>query len=338
MPYVKLQWVFGLSLLAVLLSVYEAGGFREFLSSSQPRGFGQFEFRDASGSVKRIIKVLSLPLEVALAIMSSLLLISSKRNSLVIGVALLGLIAASAGHMWSFSRGAGFAFGLLAFLIIRFRGRKGYVGAAIAILTAFYLGGVGYEARQSYYPGVVNFFNASFVDPLFYDVPAARFGNSEFRNPLDAMPALTRKASMIDIEQPELLSSASKFVWNMNPLPSEIFPVYPIGQGLSSVMGTVGVTGLTTPAMGEVYYVFGYLGILVYALFGRVYSWFEQQARSSVSFVSTLCLVFCVISMIVGLHGSTRAMTRPLVYGVAILFVLRIKAQRTNAGERAVQS
>jgi hypothetical protein len=233
----------------------------------------------------------------------------------------LGCVAVASLHwMWGFSRGAGAVWAFLAFWIIRTHGHRKILHAVGFAFVAFYMGWVGYTARGLSNPGIGHYL-AAFLplgsgseEPYTSPIPLPE------RNPLNAMSAWTRKAEQREIDNPSLLTNTLNFAWDLQPLPSELVPLRPTGRGLSEVMGTVGSTGLTTPALGEMYYVFGLWGALCFVILGRVLAWFDLVSLRCSPLLNPILTTMCAFGLTVGLHSSTRAMTRPFLYGFVLYY------------------
>jgi len=139
-------------------------------------------------------------------------------------------------------------------------------------------------------------------------------------NPLDAMSAWTRIVSTV---QPSSSGENSilAFLWHLNPLPSELVATPRLGEDLSSVLGTVGSVGITTPAFGEVYFVFGRWGSLAMLLLGLAYGAFDSRVVKQADLASVCAMMLAMLSFPTGLHQGIRGMTRYLLYAWIVLIV-----------------
>lgn len=322
LPTIKPSWVFWTAIVVLAMTVLLSGGITEFWASSHGRGYGQFDERDTAKRALRLLNVLHLPLQLALTVMAALLILKSGKSRLNILLGLFALLVASSGSLWNFSRAAGFPFLLLGFLALRAGVPKAKFIGVTTLLVVFMLGAVGYGQRSNFNPGVGNFIHASIAHwSSSVSGKEVYSADDKFINPLDATAAFTRKAEIRYMEQPELFEMTAKLIWNLNPLPSEFFPIYELGTGLTEAMGTTGSVGLTTPALAEIYFVFGMAGFLCVALFGGVCGWFERYAIRQPCLTSALAIVLVFVSFGVGLHSGIRAWTRPLVYGFVLLVI-----------------
>lgn len=330
LPRVKPSWVSWLTVVVFAVTAVTVGGLDEFWASEFPRGHGQFEKRDFWGSIRQMLTVIRLPLQVVLGLMAALLILRAKGSGPNYLLGFAALLVASLSSMWSFSRAAGFPFLLLAFLAFRMNVRRSLVIALSCVILVFYLGSVGFNERDNYLPGIANFLKAAFAPDADKSVASGADESQRLKNPLDAMAPFTRKAEQHELESAPIFPTGAKFFWNLNPLPSEIAPPFPLGRGLSEVMGTVGHVGLTTPAFAETYYVFGLLGIGVVALLGATLGWFERLTVIKPGVVSSIAVTLVFMSLAVGLHSSMRAMTRPMVYAAFLVLLARLLSKRRS--------
>ncbi len=320
-PKIKDELLIVLAVLSFLMFLINAGGFEEMWRATSSRGEGQFLQRDFWGKIVQIIAVLSNPVQVALACVASIYIMQSKGRIFRQSMGWFGLLVASLKSISFFSRGAGFSFILFSFLSLRLKGKKAIPLAIVSVSIAIYFGAVGLNERGSYYPGLGNFLDAALSTSETSTNKNKSVLPVEVKNPLDAMAPWTRKALASEQEKSSFVVMGPRFLWNLNPLPSEFVPIIPLGRGLSEIMGTYGSTGITTPALAEVYYAFGIFGFLIMIPLGAIYGWFERLTDLRPSVLATSCLIICFVSFPIGLHSSMRAMTRPLVYAFVIIII-----------------
>jgi hypothetical protein len=247
-------------------------------------------------------------------------------------------LAASLEAVWNFSRSAGYPFAVLAFVMLRTRGRDGAKIAAVGMAIAAFLGGVGYSSRSQYYPGLGNFFQAVAGSHRAGEKPdgsAIRWAAE--MNPLDAMSAWTLKASLVDAQGPTLADDGVAAVLALQPLPSFLVPTPPIGPSLNEVRGLDDVVGLTTPALAEAYYAFGFWGVWVMVPLGLGAGWMDRQFCSRPSLVALFGLVLYFASFPLGLHNGLRAASRLPIYAVAGVVIARKIARIDMLGAEEVQ-
>ena len=219
-----------------------------------------------------------------------------------------------------FQPGSGAAWAFLAFWTIRTYGRRKALQAVVLALLAFYMGWTGYAARGSN-PGLGRYFAALLRLGSGGDHPSVSPMPLPERNPLNAMSTWTRKAAQREIDNPSFLTNTLNFAWNLQPFPSELVGLRDNGRDLAEVMGTVGSTGLPTAALAEIYYAFGLWGTLFFLIFGRVLTWFDLVSPHRSPLLNPVLTTLCILGIVVGLHGSARAMTRPFLYGFVLYCV-----------------
>lgn len=307
-----------------IVSVITAGGLDELWSATRGRGEGQFDVRDWIGKINRILTVLHAPLTLLLVIVSSLLVLKRTKSPIVCVIGIVGLLIASLHSMYEFSRGSGFSFILFAFIALRLNGLRFLPYAVLVIIPAIYLGSVGLNERGNYNPGVGNFLSAMF-NPQVQSSATEQHSLAEWVNPLDAQAPFTRLANSITWQQPSAWDLGPKLIWNLNPLPSEIVPLYQIGMGISEMMGTVGSTGITTPSFAQLYFVFGYAGSLILLVIGLLSGWFEKRFVYNPTVFNLFSVIVVFAAFPIGLHSGLRPMTRPFVYAISLILIFRSK-------------
>lgn len=322
LPYVKPKWLLIMAFISVAAFTIEVGGIEEAWRSSVARGAGQFHGRDFAHKILHLVGLISQVISVILAGMAAITIVNVKQTSAARKVAWLCLLIACLKGIFLFSRGAGAPFVVLAFMALRYRGKRGVAPALIALVVAFFLGYVGLHQRGFSNPGIGNFLEAAATTMGLSDASnpmASMMDNSV--NPLDAMPAWTRK-----VDSGGGVANFSywlEFLLNMNPIPSEILPPSRIGPDLAQVMGTEGIVGLTTPALGENFYVFGYVGAIFGIILGMLFGWVEKQAILHPSIWAEIMLILCFVSVPISLHSTVRAFTRPVEYGLVLFYFMR---------------
>jgi hypothetical protein len=120
---------------------------------------------------------------------------------------------------------------------------------------------------------------------------------------------------------------------DLNPLPSEIVHVSPVGKDLSVVMGTIGHVGLTTPAFAETYYAFYRWAAILTIPLGMLLSFFDRLPRRLTGAPGVVCWALAALCFPLGLHSGCRTMTRPLLYG-AVLYGFAKRGRRTATNGR----
>jgi hypothetical protein len=333
---IREQWLWIVIVVAIPVFLISVGGIREALVSSTARGAGQFEAKGLRELIVHNFKLLLNVVSIILAVLSSIYMLQCGRRGIPLGI--LGLFVASLGVMHNLSRASGLAVFIFAFVtaILKPR-RKGLIVFLIAL--TFVLGMVGYYGRREYDEGVVNYIQAA-ADSRTYAWVSDSQDNStaRLRNPLGAIDRWTLKASGLEHKQ-EHVPYAENFFYNLNPTPSAFLNLRYTGPGLSDLAGVWGSYAITTPALAEIYFVFGWLGCLLMVPLGMLFAFFTNRVFLEkdplVRTVVILCLVLAAGSVAIGLHKGTRAMTRPLLYA-SVLYAgakylsLKWKARRVS--------
>jgi hypothetical protein len=314
-----------LAISSFLLLVFAVGGPKELWSSDFIRGAGQFDERGSFEKLKHSISTISTMFHLVLGAAASVYLLQNWSSPLKLVGGTAGLIVSAESAMNGFSRGVSAPFLLLAFLACRMRHKMAAQITILSLTIALVLTTVSLNSRLYYNTGVKNYFQAvaDFTVGAGHaiDIPFLDFGS----NPLDNMPPWTRRASTVAEETQHPIVMAFAFLWNLNPLPSEVVPLVPIGRDLAEVMHTVGKSGITTPAFGEMFYVFGQWGCLCVFGYGWLLGRCEGLFHSRPSFVSTIGSILCFASLAFGLQSPTRAMTRPIAYALIMYGVMEIR-------------
>ena len=319
LPPVRAKWLLGLALLTSVMFLIRVEGPAEAWQSNFARGVkGWEEINTLGDRACQIAAVLYPVAALCLALTASIYLLQSRPCDLIQRYALgfFCLAVASVEGIWSFSRDAGNPFLILAFVALKVCGRRAIPLALACILIILWLGGIGQNFRQTYHPGLENFLAAM----VYGDPEEIGDGSNQLitgnTNPLSAMDAWTLKASLVETDRGAGWSDALLLTWNLHPFPSFIVPIAQIGQDLTEVMGTVGSSGVTTPAQAELYHAFGSCGFLLMFPVGMVYAWFEGMWRREPSVIAFICLVLCFASFPLGLHNGVRAMSRLPIYAL----------------------
>jgi len=320
---ISLRLLLALSLVTLGLFLLVVGGPEEAWKSSVPRGWGQFDDRDFLGKLRHMATIACTVANVILACVASVYLLQpagpTAWQRILVGIPAL-LIASLEPLHW-FSRVAGQAFMIFAFFALRIKGHRGIPVALLAVASGAYFGYTGLQWRGDYNPGLGNFLSAA-AKPLDAsktqqaptpDEPLAAL------NPLSGIEPWTRKAQERQSHPPNCLSAATDLLWNLQPLPSELVPLRPLGWDIAEMVNTCAANyGITTPALGEVYYAFGHLGSLLMFGLGMLYGYVERLAVRKPGLATYLCLLLFAISLPASLQKNVRTQTRLFLYGLAL--------------------
>lgn len=322
LPRIKIYILLCLIVISFSSFIFIVGGLDDAWRASYMRGQGQFDSRDLYGKVRRMATVLGAIVFSLTALFGSMAVLR-KQNQL--HVRILGGVAIAVsmlkGLHW-FSRAAGYPLAILGLVALLSRGRKGAGIAVVCFLASMTLGTIGYNGRGSFTPGVGNYLEAAFNSDN-WPALGQEDNSSKSSNTLDAMAPWTRKVQDRELDNSDQLDLLVDWLINLNPLPSELVPVPPVGRDLAEVMGTWGQVGLTTPAFAEIYYVFGRWGAIVVLLLGVVIAFFERLPRKLPGGEGLAIWAVAFLSFPLGLHSGCRAMTRPLVYGLILVFIVK---------------
>jgi hypothetical protein len=319
---IRKGWLVSLVLITVIMFLVRTHGFAEAWKSSVPRGSEDWIPLDTLGRrLAHAMRVLYPVAALFLSCTASLYVLQSPPRERLqrYCFCVFCLIIASLETIWSFSRDAGSPFLILAFILLKIKGRRAILGAVLCLLAVIWLGTTGLRCRQDHNPGLGNFLavvvggnGQEVVNTTEKPLLTAN------ANPLSATEAWTLKASLTASDRAEGWGDARCVLWNLHPLPSVILPVGQIGPDLTEVMDTVGVSGVTTPALGEIFYAFDHCGILLMIPLGGLYGWFESLSRRKPTVITFACLVLCFASFPLGLHNGVRAMSRLPLYALLI--------------------
>ena len=325
-----------LSLVVLMFSALRAGGFGELLFSSVGRGHGQWEAKDFVDKVIHNIIVANSALWVVLAVFAAWVLTHTRCRSwpwqvaCVLGV-LVSVIPLAAG----FSRASGAGLLVFALFLLGTPYRRRPLAGVVLAALALHLCWVGYTARGDYMPGIGNFTAAAWERSADWFVtgstesgaaitsgeePGIDPGSDNFLNALDPWTLRAHTAAQAD---EGITARIFLLVSVLQPIPSAWVP-FParVGKSLSVVKGTVGSTGLTTPALGELYYLFGQGSSLFFLVYGWLCGLLDRRYEAKGELRFLLWKLLVAAGFIVGLHSGLRAMTRFALYGLILLLVL----------------
>lgn len=321
-PRIKWSWILGLAIIVFSLTVYTTGGLSAFWDAPYSRGELQWAARTVETRIDQTLNVILTPVAVVLVIVSSLYILRNPRSLFHLMVGGFGLLIGMLPSMHGFSRGTGFGFFILAFLMIKTTPLNFKTGAIflILMLLGYYLGSVGIEQRGQYKPGIYNYSHAIFfgdrIDTNQISVPYI----DPSKNSLDASSAFTRKLYQRYMTSDfSIIKNISIFLININPFPSQLVDPGNIGEPLSEFMSTTGSTGLTTPMLAEINYAFTYYGLFIIIILGMLYGHIDRYAIRHPGAFAQILVFLGIISAAIGLHSGIRAQTRPLLYAFFLI-------------------
>lgn len=321
----ELKWLSVLTAIFLISFVWYTGGLGETWRASQVRLNPEYDL------ITRTVGVVIPLVAYVLAVLVSVYFFQNNEEKELQHYALasLLLLLASAQRIFLFSRAAGQAFMILGIVALAMRGRKGIPTALVCLFLVYWMGGIGLEYRSQYNPGWANYFEAAVSSIVSEEqeqdlgygdtsLDFSEFADNNFNNAMD--PWTLRQHSKSEDRFTD--EHVFRFFWNLHPVPSAILPSYPIGEDLTVIVGSVGFSGVTTPMMATVYYVFGYMGALFYAFLGAVYAWFNTLAFERRTPTTILCWLMGFVGIGIGLHSDVRASTRSIIYAGFFYLVL----------------
>lgn len=336
MPFRINAIVLGLYILFVLISfIIYVGGLDQVFYSSTARGAGQFDERTTYYQINNINTTFLHFLSMVLAVISTMYIIQQKhlRDFIFINLGYLGLLVASLRGVHYFSRAGGLALVISAIVLAKINGFRSFFSIIVCLFLSLIIGHIGYTQRDSYTPGLANFAMAAgdtFSGIFLTDETGANHDETPLTelNLFSGVESWTLKAWSSTLEDHFFYQDLADFLINLNPLPSIILPSKQIGIDLSKIAGTQGITGITTPFLADIYYVFGHPGALLMVLFGYMLQRMDNNFRKEQSSLSLIIVFFGMIATIAGVQKDVRTIMRPLWYALVLYLVQRYNAQR----------
>lgn len=315
--------VVALTILTFLSFLLSIGGPGQLWQADYGRGEGQFDAMTAFRMIEGYAITATSVLSFATALLAGMLL----ARRFVSPLGWIGIAVALLQGMHGFSRTAGFPLIVLAILLIVRRGMWAVTPAILVLLLALWLGWTGFTMR-SVNPGIGTFLAALGSPAAGLDASAVGTGSETFdpaMNPLNALDPWTTRAMTRDLDRPELGQGFLDILKILQPVPSFLVPwQLRMGDSLSVVLGTSGSTGITTPALGELYYALGYSGLLLLVPLGSFCAVVDQQFHARKRPRDAIVVVLFLIGFGTGLHSGLRAMTRPILYAVLFAYLMSI--------------
>jgi hypothetical protein len=227
------------------------------------------------------------------------------------------MVVASLYHFWWLSRAvASFAI-IFALALFRF-GQKPPTAILITIgLVSIWLSNAMIEARGWYDPGIKSALSAIFLSKP--ETVAARYDDL-LLNPIDASATFSFVAMLkesISLSTEHVLES---FAGAISPIPSFVIEPRLILPGLNEFLGWADV-GIPRPAFSELFFLFGFAGVLFVPALMIALMRLERAALSLPWTFRVVVYILSVASIVVGLHNGLRSMTRPMWYALVLILV-----------------
>lgn len=227
--------------------------------------------------------------------------------------------------MWNYSRGAGFVYIFLAAVGAACCSRKRMIVVIVSFLIGGWLSWIGFTERGTLNPGLANFMTSMFAPQNVSDAAGSGLVLVDpALNPLNALDAWTAAVWAGGALVPSSLVERWFLLAEVvQPLPSEfVRNVTKVGDELARVFGTWGTTDFTTPALAELYLLFGDGAALGVGCVGVGAAVIDRFVAGKRHWLSVLAFIAIVYGFIIQTHSGLRAATRPIVY-VAFIAVLR---------------
>jgi hypothetical protein len=327
--------VYGLLLILivqVVRSIYVEGTVAGAFFSSLGRGSGQFTelsdlhlFIDVAASLTALVTAF-VGLHIAYYISESRT-VSQLFSRLPISMTIL--LIGSAPLLFKFSRLSGAAF-LISAAVLLSLSKKNSIKAIVVPLffvIGLYMCVIGYSHRAIAPMGSGSFILTMMqprldeITDLFTGEQASSFTSLAALNFLDALGPASISIHFNGLSEYGVLPGLAWLLAILQPLPSAFVPIdMRPGISLSTWLGTIGSTGLTTPALAELWYLLGYWSLAMGLIFGfciRVADSFLQESRR----LSSLIVALMIVSVVIAGHSGLRAFSRPFVLSLLCIFL-----------------
>lgn len=302
--------------------------------SEHARGFGQFEEKSAFEQFATFLSIFAV-LSGAVAAVCVTMTYSkvSGLNAIILLPAVVVLIYLSSSPLtFKFSRMSGGMFFLSAAALqmspTRQKGR--FLVQVMFALLGSYFCLIGITHRAISPSGVWSFLSAA-LDPnvdalqsiLSYS-PDGAWVIGPSANFLDAAAPFTARAWASQGEIGASWSHLKQFLLILQPLPAIFFGEddLRVGASLSIAYGTYGRTGLTTPALAELFVLFGYGSVILGFLYGRLLKAADRMMQKKKSIWAFLVYALLIAGIVVAGHSGLRAFARPTILAMILMLAL----------------
>lgn len=302
--------------------------------SENARGAGQFEKKSAFDQISTLLSIFAV-LSGAIAAVCITMTYSKASSSSVIFVlpaAMVLIYLLSSPLTFKFSRMSGGMFFLSAAALQiapTKQGSRALVQAMFVVIGSYFcLIGITHRAISPL--GIWSFLEAV-LDPnvdalqsiLSYSPDGSRvIGPSA--NFLDASAPFTARAWASQGEIGASWRHLKQFLLILQPLPAIFFgdADLRVGASLSIAYGTYGRTGLTTPAMAELFVLFGYASVILGFLYGRLLKSADRMMQRKKSIWAFLVYALLIAGIVVAGHSGLRAFARPTILAMILMIAL----------------
>jgi hypothetical protein len=295
--------------------------------SSEVRGFGQFTDQGISVDIGYFFNNISS----ALAIIGSVLLgffcgLKEKNNGLALVMSMLILVLLSAPFFFKYSRMSGICFIVFSIFYLMPNGKRVYrlIPFFCVIIFSFYLNMIGFTHRgdNGYFNFLVDFFNPNLTIISLYLNGFDGYKDYAALNFLDSVAPFAAH-TYYSISDVGFFASMQQFLLAIQPLPSRLFSgVVVIGASLSNEFGTVGSTGITTPAFSELNYLFGYFSFILFFIYGIFLRLVDLKLATRPGVASVMIFVLVLAGIFVAGHSGLRSFARPTLLAFVFMYIL----------------
>jgi hypothetical protein len=332
LPEIPLAPLVLVAVAVVALQTFLVGGIEELLWSSRGRGEGQFDARETREQKLRQAGTVLLGIgATGGALLGAVAAVSFVNRARYLNAISCFFVVAACNvpAMSHFSRGSGFVFIFWSLVFLIFSTKGKYLAAVGLFSFGIWFSWTGFTQRGSFNPGLANFLVALGSASPTEQAPSSVGGSFDpGLNPLNAVDAWTAAVwAGLPLIPPSLGQRLAIFAEVLQPLPSEFAGLRTkVGAELAEVFGTWGSTGITTPALAELYLLFGESGVIALFFFGLLARAADEKLWLRASWVWGLVYIAIVFAFVMQLHSGIRAATRVLLY-VGAVALIRIVLQ-----------
>ncbi|MEY8118849.1 hypothetical protein AB9F26_11350 [Falsihalocynthiibacter sp. BN13B15] len=305
------------------------GSLENLFVSTIDRGYGQFNERTLTGDLSRFLRTASTGIGGLAAFIIGLRIGHKKNPSILDLVKAIALVSiCSISFFASFSRGSGL-FMIVAATAIQLPKKMGLTHKVISILlfaVGFYLCFVGFTQRDAEM-GVSSFVlaalypNFGFLDTLSTS-GIGEISNYAILNFFDALAPISAHIHFSDRSDQDILTAMKSLFFALQPLPSSLFsnPVQ-FGPNLRESFGITGSTNLTSPALAELYFLFGWPLIFLGAAYGWLLRRVDVLQSTHRGKVKYLIFLLIIGGIVISGHSGLRAFARPTIIALTLMWL-----------------
>ncbi|QPC43676.1 hypothetical protein HW532_13855 [Kaustia mangrovi] len=324
--------------LSFFSTILYIGSFDILLYYDGTRGAGQFDNIGIIQSLINQLRTISIVSGLISIILMSIMFSESKSQNKIAIFPLLFvfILISSIPLMHSFSRVSGAMFITASVIIVTIKKPNipTYIISLLFITIGIYLSQIGITHRGIVDGGIMPFIIAA-LDPHATQLSSnLDYVNGEVligpgTNFLDALAPFTALVWAAGNVQTSTIDSLLKLLLILQPLPTSFFggsEAFRVGPTLSVVFGTYGSTGITKPALSELYLLFGNWGAIFLFLLGWVLKAVDTDIRRRGRMLMLIPYMFCIVAIVAAGHNGLRAFARPFVIALTLFWFFRFQA------------